>query len=385
VLESRWVRWVGPGVVALGVLGSLATATLGAAQSPRRPPTCGTAGDGPAAAAVATPVALDELRLEPWYRIDPTLDREGALQGQRLAVGIDGDRSSRSLDLPAESFAAGPFGRLVLVGSDDGSTSRLDAIDVASACSFAITEESAVVRRATIDAAGETLYEMLVDRSTRADLGIWARPVDGSGPAVQILEAIRPDDRFGRTFSTELSWDVSGEQLVVESCGEAACRVRIVGPAGGSSQTIDEPDIGTVLGLDDFQLVAYLACPGMPCPIVSIDTRTRGRRVLVEAAAAAMVISTPDGPRLAHEVIDPAGLALRSVALDGSAASDLGRLDDGLRLQALPALAEAATRLPSGWVLVTPGGRLLPSGPSTETQLRHVPDGASVQLEEYSR
>ncbi len=73
------------------------------------------------------------------------------------------------------------------------------------------------------------------------------------------------------------------------------------------------------------------------------------------------------------------------MALDGSAPADLGRLPDGLRLQANPLIADAATRVPDGWVLVTPDGRLSAAGPSPQTQLRHVPDGASVQLQEVSR
>ena len=98
------------------------------------------------------------------------------------------------------------------------------------------------------------------------------------------------------------------------------------------------------------------------------------------------MIQTSDGARLVNEVLDEApGVGLRSVALDGTAAADLGRLPGGLRLQAIPALAGAATRVPDGWVLLTPDGRLPSSGPSSQTQLRHVPDGTTVQLEEASR
>jgi len=337
------------------------------------------------AAQSAEPVALGDLRLEPWYRVDPRLDRDGALAGQRVALGTVGDRASRFLDLPPESFAAGPFGRLVLVGSDDGATSRLTAVDVVGQCSFALAEESAVIRRATIDPAGTTVYEMRVDRATRADLGIWSRPLDGIGPAIRVLEPIGSDDRFGRTFTTEFGWDLAGGQLAVQSCGEAACRVRVIDPAGGAPRTVAEPDLGTLVALDGDELIAYAACPGLPCPILGVDIGTGSHRVLADAAAVSIVIATPDGPRLVHEILDESGVSLRSVALDGSAAGDLGRLPDGLRLQAIPAIADAATRVPAGWVLVTPDGRLWPSGPSAQTQLRHVPDGTSVQLEEASR
>jgi hypothetical protein len=150
-------------------------------------------------------------------------------------------------------------------------------------------------------------------------------------------------------------------------------------------RTLADPDLGTVVGLDGDELVVFAACPGMPCPIFGIDVRTGSRQTLADAAAASALVTTADGPRLVHEVLGETGVSLRSVALDGATAADLGRLSNGLRLHAGPSIAGAATSVPSGWVLVTPDGRLAPSGPSAQTQLRHVPDGASVQLEEASR
>lgn len=387
MLERRWIRWVGPGVIALGALGSLATVTHGAAGSAWSPPPCGPASGGPLAAARAdVPLALSDMGTEPWYRLDPQLDRDGGLQGQRLSIGTDGLPATHELVLPPESFAAGPFGRLVLVGADDGTTSRLGAIDVAAGCTFAITEEASVIRRATVDPAGRTVYEMLVDRQTRADLGIWARPLDGGGIAVRILEPIGTDERFGPTFTTEFGWEPGGDRLAVQSCGGTACRTRVIDPASGRSRTVDDPDLGALIAVDGDELVAYAACPGLPCPIVGVDIETGRRQTLADAAAGAVVVATPGGPRLVHEVLDQGpGVGLRSVALDGTVVGDLGRLPGGLRLQPVAVLAGAATRVPDGWILVAPDGRLPSSGPNNQTQLRHVPDGTTVQLEEAAR
>lgn len=386
MLESRWLRWMGPGVIALVAVGSIASTALGAGQHPWTARACSDEAGGRAAAARSVePIDLGDLRLEAWFRLDPQLDREGTLQGRRLALGTGGDRSSRIMDLPPESFAAGPFGRIVLVGADDGSTSRLEAVDVVGECSWAVAEESAVVRRATIDPAGRTIYEMRVDRATRADLGIWTRPLDGASPAERILGPIDADDRFGRTYTTEFAWDLSGLALAIQSCGETACRTRVIDPAGGPPRTIAEPDLGALVGLDGEVLVTYAACTGFPCPIVAANLETGGRDVLADAAALGLVITTPDGSRLVYEVFDGAGVALRAVALDGSSAGDLGRLPDGLRLHAMPGVAEAAIRVPSGWVLLGPDGRLPSSGPTAQTQLRHVPDGTTVGFDEVSR
>jgi hypothetical protein len=321
----------------------------------------------------------------PWFRQDPVIDDGGDLRGQRVAVGLDGDRLVRSMDLPAESFAAGPFGRIVLIGSDDGTTSRLAAVDVAGSCSWAIGDERDIIRRATIDPTGTAIVEMRVDRGSRADLGIWLRPIDGRTRPRRILEPITADGRFGRTWSTEFTWSLAGDRLAIQSCGEAACRTRIIRLDGGVAATLDAPDLGLLVGFDGDQVLTYAACRGWPCPIVATDLPTGARRVLVAEAGPAVVVDTPDGARLVHEQGTAAARRLRSVPLDGGAAIDLGSLPNNLGLEAITVTAAAATRLPPGWVLLAPEGRF-PTDPSApRPKLRHIPDGTTVPLDEAVR
>ena len=281
MVESRWLRWIGPGVVAIGAVGFIASTTLGAGIRPWTPIACaGPPTERIAAARGRVVTAPADLRGAPWFRLDPVLDGEGALTGQGLVLGLDGERNARSMDLAAEAFAAGPFGALVLVGWDDGFISRVQAIDVARGCAWPVADERDVIRRATIDPTGRFIYEMRVDRATRADLGIWRRPIDGVAAARQVLGSPPPDDRFGRTFSTEFSWDVAGERLAIQSCGEHACRFRVITPGGGPAVTLDSPDLGQIVGLAGDLAVTYGACRGLPCPIVATDLRTGDRRVL---------------------------------------------------------------------------------------------------------
>jgi hypothetical protein len=383
VLESRWLRWVPPGVIALVAVASVASAAHGAGSQPWQRRACGPATGGPAAAMrLAAPADLHALGDEAWFRLDPRLDRQGALQGQRLVIGIARDRTSHRMDLPPESFAAGPFGSIVLVGTDDGVASRLEAVDVAAQCAWLLATETAVIRRATVDPAATTVYEVRVDRATRADLGVWARPLDGSRAPYRVLDPIEPDERFGRTFATEFAWNVAGSTLAVSSCGELACRARVLDPSTGTIRTIAEPDLGMAVGLAGDALVSYAACPGVPCPIVSTELTSGAQVTLTEAGTSAVTVATADGPRLVHEVITGNGLQLRSVRLDGSDPSDLGSLTVDQRLQPAAAVANAGTRVPPGWVVIDPDGRLPETGPGPETRLRHVPDGTTVQLDE---
>jgi hypothetical protein len=365
---------------------SIASVTAGAAQRPWTPIACPDgAGNRTAAARWDRPADPADLANEPWYRVDPRLDRDGALTGQRLAVGLDGEHGSRVLDLPPESFAAGPFGRVVLAGSDDGSASHLRAIDVGGQGAWDIDDTTDAIRRAMIDPAGLTTYEMRVDRATRADLGVWSRPIDGSQPAARVLDPIAVDPRFGRTFSTEFAWDLGRSRMVVQSCGEIACRSRVVTPDNGTVRMVDEPDLGSLVGLDGDRLVTYAACPGLPCPVIATNLTTGIRSELAGSAAAALLVSTPDGARLVYEVLGDAAIELRAVALDGSSVADLGPLPAGLRLHAMPQTAGAATRIGSGWVLLSPEGRIPDNGPRARTLLRRVTDGMTVELEEAAR
>lgn len=386
MVEARWLRWFGPGAVALGALALIASTTIGAAGRPWvQAPCVGPPAERVAAARDPGPTSLADLKGTPWFRLDPVLDGEGALSGQRLALGIEGQRILRTIDLAAESFAAGPFGRLVLAGTDDGSTSRLQAIDVEAGCAWALAEDASVIRRATIDPTGAFVYEMRVDRASRADLGVWRWSTDGATPAVRVLGPIPDDGRFGRTFSTEFSWDVSGDRLAVQSCGEAACRTRLVSLRGDPVVMLDEPDLGPLVGVDGDVVVTYEACRGLPCPIVSTDLRSGDRRVLASAGGSAVVVPSREGSRIVHEVGAADESGLRTIGLDGSGATDLGNLPTGLRLEPSAVQAAAATRLPAGWVLLAPDGRIPIDAPDDRSQLRHVPDGSTVTLEEALR
>jgi len=201
----------------------------------------------------------------------------------------------------------------------------------------------------------------------------------------RVLGGLPPDGRFGRTFSTEFTWDVAGDRLAVQSCGELSCRIRVISPRGGPVVTLDSPDLGTLVGLDGDRAVTYQACRGLPCPIVSTDLRTGDRRLLADAAGLAVIIPSSEGTRLVHETGGGSNRVLRSVGADGTRPSELGSVPDELRLHPSAIRSGTATTLPAGWVLLAPDGRLPADPGSDRPQLRHVPDGSTVPLDEALR
>jgi hypothetical protein len=371
-------------LLAIGTTGSLATTATGATArtwpaTPCSPPRIGSS------AARSAPIGVADVGQQAWYRLDPHLDRAGALDGQRLSFGLDRERDARVLDLPSESFAAGPFGQTILIGADDRAVSRLFLLDVPNDCLYEIAEEEDVIRRATVDPNGERIVEMRVDRVSREDLGVWVRRLDHPEEAVQVLPAIPADERFGRTFSTEFTWALDGTTLAVQSCGEVACRTRLLGADHASLGTIDDPDVGTLIGLDGTTVVAYAACRGLPCPVLAFDLASADRSVVTEGAIAAVLVRTPVGARLVHEVVDGPGLALRSAALDQTSSELLGGLESNLRLVPPPGLAGTATTLPEGWVALAPEGRLPAVDPPGLVHLRPGSGGQAIQLGEIVR
>ncbi len=371
MVESRWFRRAGPAVAALGAVVVIASSTFGAPARAWVPEAC----SGAPRIGGPTPGT--------WFRIDPVLDA-GARVGQRLAIGRAGDRGTRRLDLDAESFADGPLGGTILVGTDDGRRSRLSLIDVARACAWVVAESVDVIRTATLAPDGATLFEYRVDRRTRADLGLWQRPVDGSTPPSRMLPPIVADARFGPTWLTDLVWSADARSLAVQSCGEVACRVRVLDPVIGDVQLVSDPDVGDLVGLAGDRLVAHGVCRGLPCPLVSVDLHDGTTTVLDHAAGQAVLSRDADGhPVVIHEV-GATGRTLRIVGLDGQHPEAFDGDRDGRRLVAGPARSGGAVETAPGWVLFGPDGRL-PIDGAILPVLRHVPDGRTVPLDEVSR
>lgn len=371
MVESRWFRRAGPAVAAaLGVIGLLASTTSGAPERPWVPEAC------------SGPPGIGDSGTGTWYRIDPVLGA-GARTGQRVVLGTTGDSGTRMIALDPESFAAGPFGATVLVGTDDGRGSRLSLVDVVQGCAWRLGMSSEVVRTATLAPDGATLFEHRVDRGTRADLGIWQRPLDGSTPPTRFLPPIVADARFGPTWLTDLAWSEDGRTLTVQSCGEIACRFRLIDPLAGAVRLVADPGFGDLVGLTGDRLVVHGACRGLPCPLLSLDLGD-DTIVVIDHAAGQAVLSHDQGrPVVVHEV-GAAGDRLRVVGLDGSVPQVLAADPDGRRLVPGAARSAGATERVPGWVLFGPDGRLPVDG-SVRPVLRHVPDGRTVPLDEVSR
>jgi hypothetical protein len=304
-----------------------------------------------------------------WYRLDPVLDRSGTLAARRLTTGIAGG-PPRQLDMAPESFASGPVGGLVLAGEDDGAVSRLRLLDLTRDCATAVADEQAVIRSAVLDPDGRSILEHRVERTTRADLGVWRRSIGGS--AVRVLEGLGADPELGPTFVTDLVVATDG-RLVVSSCALEACRVRVLDPATGDVVLLR--GTGPGLGVTGDDVVVRAACPGLPCPVEAVDLATGRRATLAERAGAAAL----GGPAGADLVYEAAG---DRVAVLGISTGRRGaaRTAGGVPLPA-GSTASAGAEAPPGRMALAPGGR---PGPTTMRAFDPIA-GSSAELMEASR
>lgn len=360
-METRWFRRLGPGVAALAAVAAIASTTAGAPPPSWRAPAC----PGPP---VVTPGAMGS-----WYRLDPILV-DGTFVGQRLSLGA-GSKSTRQIELAAESFATGPSGGAVVAGTDDGRRSQLSLIDVAGGCAWALGSSTDVIRNAVLATDGGSIVESRVDRRTRADLGVWRRPLGGSTP-VRLLPPIAPDDRFGPTWLTDLAWSDDGSTLVVGSCGETACRYRLA-PETGPVVTIADPSLGPSVGLAGDRLVAREACRGLPCSIVSIDVAGRGRALVADSAGRAILARDATGRSVVVYELDPDGSTLGAATPDGRGVLALAAPPPGLRLVADAAWSGGAAEHPADRLVFGPDGRL-PIDGSRRALLRPVTAGTAA-------
>ncbi|MEO5885478.1 MAG: hypothetical protein ABIQ58_08195 [Candidatus Limnocylindrales bacterium] len=365
MLESRWGRRLGPGIAAMGAILAIASTTLGApAVEGRPPPACsgGTSLD-------ASPGAVA------WYRLDPVL-AAGSRVGQRLDLGRVGGRTW-TMRLAPESFATTPTDGRIVVGTDDGIRSTVSVVDVERGCATIVATSTDVIRRAVIAPDGATVYEFRVRRTDRADLGLWRRTPGHD--AVRVVDPISADATFGITWTTDLAWSTDGRSLAMTSCGEVACRTRVVDVASGDVRAVTDPQFGRVVGLADDHLVVRGACRGLPCPLIAVDLRDASARTLAQAAGlAALVVGDDRRPLVVHE-LDPGGGLLRTVALDGVELEAFPPVPDGLRLLSPSDGSEAD--LPIGWLALARDGRL-PARPEIDARARRLADGITRRLDE---
>ena len=382
-MEARWLRWIGPGIVSVGLVTALGSSVVVGGDGSWDPPACP---DGPMGRIVAARDVRVSASGAPWYAIGAVLDATGSLSGERLELAGGATDAPRSIALPAESFASGPFGRVVLVGADDGSVSSLRAIDTVAGCAWSLATETSVIRRATLSPDGVMVYETRVDRTSRADLGVWRRMTDGTGRAERVLGPVGHDARFGPTWSTEFAWSVDGDRLAVQSCGATSCRTRLLDPATGAVTLVSDPGLGPMVGLTADRLVSHRPCRGFPCALVATDPETGGAIVLDELAGPAVVTGHGPGVRVVHERFDGrGGRRLRSVDLSGRLGRDLGAIDDGLRLVLDPWQARGLPRPDPGWVLLAPDGRGGVGPTSPLPIFRRADDGAILPVDEVLR
>jgi hypothetical protein len=381
--EGRWRRALGPVLSALVAGLLVASASFGAISAAEQVPAA-----SPSVPGCARPSRSGSAA---WYEMIERSDSRGRLTGYALRLGsLSAEATARSIALPPESHAAGPFGGVVLYGSDDGRRSELRLVVAETGCEAVVMASAQVIRRSTVDPAGRFVYYHLVDRATRSDLGIWRSTLADGSAAAQVVAPLAKADlsvgpnAIGTTFSTEFAWTSDGLDLAVQSCGATRCTTRVLHTANGQLAAHATAGQGQMLGMTDDLLVTYGACLGFPCPIVGTERATGRVRALVGAAGGAVLVNGGAGGRLLYEPPLATGYELAALDLGSSASRTVYRADvHGQRLLPQASRSLASASVPDGWaVLVAPDGR---AAFETSALLLRADDGAQAALKGASR
>ena len=370
MVESRWPRRIGPVLATVGAVVVAAATTTGDPGAWLPPPCVGPPGPGPGG-------------IGTWYRLDPVIT-DGIRTGQRLSVGRgDGDAAAH-VDLDPESFASGPFGGTILSGTDDGRTSRLSLLDLGAGCAWAVGRSGHVVRHATLTPDGRSIVEFRVDRRTRSDLGVWARPLDGGD-----AEPDPRPDRRRRPLRTDLAHAARLEPGRPDARRRVVRRGRLPVPPARHGLRLVGPRR---------RPVGRLARRGrrraghrtwrMPGPALPAARTRPGRWPTGDArryrgSGGARPRCCRSGTSSSTRST-PTAVWFGPSVRTGATPDPLPLPADGRRLIGPPSWSGGGAELGAGWIPFGPDGRLPVAG-DRPAVLRHVSDGRAVRLDEVPR
>ena len=203
----------------------------------------------------------------------PSIAQRFDASGTYTGVTVTVATRPSALSLPAESFVAQAAGDALIYTTSVAGKSEVHLIDLASGCDALIARPVGTVRSAILNPDGTAVYVHSVTYPNRSDAGVARYALDGSAPQAQVPPL--PDDaRFGLTFGTQLGWSSDDAALFVQSCGIDSCRTRLLDLASGEITTFDGNGQGPIVGVTPRHLIAFAACDGLPCPVVSMDMQT---------------------------------------------------------------------------------------------------------------
>ena len=287
--RARWRTFIRPPLIPpLVVMGTAVLISLAAAQLAAAAPLFRTsaAADCSTAGAAARAMARHSAAAP---SVTQKLDGRGEFSGRGLALA-----GRAVLTLPVDLFVGQPAGDALVYTLSTGGRSEIHLVDMGAGCDTIVARPAGVARSAVLDPSGGAVYVHSVTFPARADAGVMRYATDGSA-ATQVVPSLADNARFGLNFATRLGWSSDGAALFVQSCGASQCRTRLLDVASGAIATYDGDGQGPVIGVSASHLVAYAACGGLPCAVLSIDRATGAESSLVDVAWSTTFAATGSG------------------------------------------------------------------------------------------
>jgi hypothetical protein len=344
---------------------------------------------GPSQTASPSASPQNAAGLLEWYQLEARErpDQDDVLGSLTLRTGYVDGTTTAQIGLPIDlevdwpplgfAFASGPAGGLVAYAMDDGTTSRVHLVDVATGETRRVLESTQAMVAGMIHPSADALYLLSGDRRShearlvRVDLdgaGVVGEPVEL--PGLASIDALSP---FGLLHGTP-----DGSRLVLERCADS-CAYRVISLAA-PGERIHEPDgTGVIVGMGNTTLLAQASTWTSEIKRFFLVDLASGAATAVEPEAEqATLVEGPTGSLVVIErhgtisVLDPATGALRQLEL-GEDLPFLVRLVPEPERQGLP--------LPPGWIVLGDEGRIAIDGPTDHPPVMvEVATGRIVEL-----
>lgn len=266
---KRWARWLVAPLAFVAVALVLSQFQPGAEAGGKTAPPKGGACAGSAPLGAAFGADALAKGHGTWWRLTDSMDANGELVGRTLFAGRAA-KTTLTLPLQTESMARGPVAGLLVVSSDDGSSSEVRLVSITDGCSWLVHRDANVVRSAILDPSTGIAYAHLVQRETRTDLGVFRLAGDDPEAALQrVLDPLAPQPDLGPIWATELRLDAAGSSLAVQSCSDRGCLTRVLSLGGfGNPVTVVRGEgQGSIIGFSGQRIVTWGFCAGMPCEV----------------------------------------------------------------------------------------------------------------------
>ena len=272
----------------------------------------------------------------------------------------------------------------------DGNVTELHRLDIGSGIDETVITIHDPIYKAVVQQSTGMAYLSLVDAKTKHDAGIYVLEPGGTAPTRIVAPRTNlAFDIAANPWERDLFLTPDGARLAVLDCQDRRCDLTTyltsTGSEDGATKGLSQ---GIVYGITNSELVGDFVCSGGTCSTVALPLGSGASRTIPVGCGVGLgaVIETEAGGEVAVFVTrGPDCSATPGLRVWTAATGKLRAItqDLGSGPGVLGPAARAANQnyaAPAGWLLLGPGGQLLPGSSDPDPVLLNVSDDRTITL-----